>query len=438
VIGRATLRAARHLQTPLYRDAYALVVSSGLTSALGVAYWALAARYFAPEEIGIAAVLLSTLVLLSSLTQLNARVALVRFVPEAGRRSGRFVALWYLSTGFLGIFVGILFIATLGFWTSASPSLAVLNDPYLGPWFVASIAIWSFFNLQDGLLTGLGKATIVPFENGAYASSKLLLLALLASWAGPAAVLVSWTLPAAVVVAVVSSYAFARWIPKHAAQTEKRTLSMSTPALARFLALDYIAYVLAVITATLLPMVVVAFGGPAQGGYFYIPWVILTSLMLVPVYLSTSLTVQAASDPLALAGNLRPVLMHVLRLLIPIVLGILLVAPLILAIFGPSYAEEGSNLLRVASVGLIPYAVNVLYLGVARVRGLGRVIVAAQASLTVLTLGLSVALLPVLGIVGAGIAWTAANAMVAVIVFQFGLRPLLIRHSGESTSLSAR
>ena len=439
MIGSAALRGiAGHLQTPLYRDAYALVVSSGLTSALGVAYWALGARYFAPEQIGVAAVLLSALLLLSSLTQLNARVALVRFVPQAGRHSMRFVALWYLSTGFLGIFVGLVFLVTLDFWTSASPSLAVLHDPYLGPWFVASIAIWSFFNLQDGLLTGLGKATIVPFENGAYAAAKLLLLALFASWAGPAAVLVSWTLPAAVVVAVISSYAFARWIPRHAAQAEQRTLSMSTPTVARFLALDYVAYVLAILTATLLPMVVVAFGGPAQGAYFYIPWVILTSLMLVPVYLSTSLTVQAAKDPLALAGNLRPVLMHVLRLLVPIVIGIVLIAPLILDIFGETYAAEGSDLLRVASVGLVPYAVNVLYLAVARVRGRGRVIVAIQASLTVLTLGLSVVLLPVLGIVGAGIAWTAANTMVAGIVFQFGLRPLLTRHNTESTFLSVK
>ena len=34
----------RGLRTPLYRDALALLLNSGVTSLIGVAYWALAAR----------------------------------------------------------------------------------------------------------------------------------------------------------------------------------------------------------------------------------------------------------------------------------------------------------------------------------------------------------------------------------------------------------
>jgi O-antigen/teichoic acid export membrane protein len=393
-----------------------------------VAYWALAARIFAPEEVGVAAVLLSTLLLLSSLTQLNARVALMRFIPEAGRHSMRFAGLWYMSIGAFGLVGGVILLATLGVWTAIAPSLGTLSGQYLGYWFVASIVIWSFFNVQDGLLIGLGKATVVPFENGIYAVTKLGLLAILAGWTGHAAIFVSWTLPAAVAVVAISILAFGRLIPAHATRTQTRTLP-STPKLVRFLALDYAAYVMAIAGATLLPAVVVAFSGTAQGAYFYIPWVILTSLMLVPIYLSTSLTVQAANNRAAVAEHLRPVLVHTMRLLVPTVVGTALLAAPILAVFGRRYAEEGTDLLRVASIGLIPYAINVLYLAVARIRGRGHVIVVAQASLTVLTLGLSVLLLPTTGIVGVGIAWAAANGAVAAVLLPLGLLPMLAEHA---------
>jgi len=43
----------------------------------------------------------------------------------------------------------------------------------------------------------------------------------------------------------------------------------------------------------------------------------------------------------------------------------------------------------------------------------------------VLTLGLSVILLPRMGISGVGVAWTTTNSLVAIAVLVFGLRPWL-------------
>ena len=54
-------RLAAHLQAPLYRNGYALVFSSAATSALGLVYWMLAARYYPTEVIGLNAALLSAL-----------------------------------------------------------------------------------------------------------------------------------------------------------------------------------------------------------------------------------------------------------------------------------------------------------------------------------------------------------------------------------------
>ena len=49
---------------PVARDGLALVLSSGLTSAVGLLYWVVAARLFAPATVGVNSVALSTMQLL--------------------------------------------------------------------------------------------------------------------------------------------------------------------------------------------------------------------------------------------------------------------------------------------------------------------------------------------------------------------------------------
>jgi O-antigen/teichoic acid export membrane protein len=50
--------------SPSLRDGLALVLSNGLTSAVGLAYWVLAARLFPPAVVGVNSVAISTMMLL--------------------------------------------------------------------------------------------------------------------------------------------------------------------------------------------------------------------------------------------------------------------------------------------------------------------------------------------------------------------------------------
>jgi O-antigen/teichoic acid export membrane protein len=201
---------------------------------------------------------------------------------------------------------------------------------------------------------------------------------------------------------------------------------MTAGTMVRFLGLDYAASLASTMTATLLPIVVVSSSGSANGAFFYIPWVMVTTLSLVPLYLSASLTVQASAKRDQLELFVRHTLAQMARMLLPIVVLIFIGAELLLSVFGATYAREGSGLLRVASLGVLPFGLNVLFLAVARVQGRGRAILSVQVFLTVVTLGLSIVLLPQLGIVGVGVAWLAANGAVAVVVGWLELRPLLL------------
>src|SRR5437764_12178959 len=77
---------------PQHRDGLALVLSSGISSVVGLLYWVVAARLFLPEEVGVNTTLISTMTLLGITSQLNLGSALLRFVPVAGRAAGALVA----------------------------------------------------------------------------------------------------------------------------------------------------------------------------------------------------------------------------------------------------------------------------------------------------------------------------------------------------------
>ena len=68
----------------MYRDAYALMLNTIVNSGLGLLYWIVAARTSSPEVVGRGNALISLMLLVSVLTQVDFGQALIRFLPRAG------------------------------------------------------------------------------------------------------------------------------------------------------------------------------------------------------------------------------------------------------------------------------------------------------------------------------------------------------------------
>src|SRR5262247_3643604 len=69
---------------PLVRNGYSLIASAGVTSILGLVYWLLAARLYSVVEIGLNAALISTMMAVGGIAQLNLTSVLTRFLPGVG------------------------------------------------------------------------------------------------------------------------------------------------------------------------------------------------------------------------------------------------------------------------------------------------------------------------------------------------------------------
>lgn len=405
-------RLIDHLRVPLYRNAYALMFSSVATSGLGIVYWMLAARYYPTDVVGLNAAAISALMFLSGVAGLYLDGAFVRFIPCSGPATGRFVGYSYVLSVAVSAVVSVLFLLGLRWW---SPELRMFGDNlWLSLGFVFAVATSCIFLLQDGVLIGLRRATLIPIENTLFAVAKIVLLVIFASTLPQLGIFASWVIPALLALVPVNYLIFRRLIPQHQ-QAEEQLAAAPKPAdIVKYVAANYLGSMFILAYTRLLPLMVVEQLGRAPSAYFSLSWMIATSIQLVTINMNQSLIVEGARDQAKLGVYSRRVLVQTTRLIVPIVVLVWVGAPYLLRIFGPDYAAEATGLLRLSTLATIPNIVNGVYFGVARLRQqIGRVL-AGQAVVSALVIGLSALWLPRYGITGVGWAYLASQSGVAL------------------------
>jgi O-antigen/teichoic acid export membrane protein/aminoglycoside phosphotransferase (APT) family kinase protein len=419
-----TTRLLTHIQSPLHRNGYALVFNSTATSALGILYWMLAARAYTPAAIGMNSALLSAMIFLANLAQLNMTNGLNRFVPTAGRATARLILSTYSLCLVVAAFATLIFIAGTDRW---APSLAFLQTSRgLMLSFTLATMAWSIFVLQDSVLVGLRQATWVPVENLIFALAKLLLLVGFAYLAPTYGIFASWALPMILLLAPVNWLIFKRLLPHHSQQSTAQAEPISVAALSKYVAGDYLSSLVWTGTNALLPVIVLERAGATANAYFYIAWTIAYSLALVSRNMGMSLIAEAATDQSKLALYTRQTFVNTTKLLLPMIGVIALGAHYLLFFFGPAYVSEAAMPLRLLALAALPTMVTSLYISIARVQRRIRAIVITQTVTCALALGLTYLLLGPYGITGVGIAWLGSQTLVALILLATELRSLWV------------
>lgn len=418
--GRAVAtRLREQARTPLVRAGLHLVASAGVTSVLGLAFWSLAARRYSPAALGATAGLLAAMEVIAAIANLGLRSALTRFVPSLGDQARRVVAVSYAVSGAAALACALGFVLV---HRHLFPELTLLDDPVGAAFFTVSTALWVLFSLQDSVLIGLRRSSWLPVENAVFALVKLgLLLALVAplpEWG----IYVAWTAPLALFVIVVNAAAFPR-LGRSTAGTER----LGVPELIRYSAGDYAASAIWLATIDGLPLLVLALAGATASAGYHLAWTVAYTLFLVPSAVGSALLAEAAHDGPRLDANARRALGLSLGLVVPGALIIAVGAPLLLSVFGTSYADDAGGLLRLMALSAIPYAVNNLHVSLDRARRNLASVVRFFAVFCGALLTLSAVLVPHLGATGTGVAWLVVQCALAAWVVLVPRRDLWIR-----------
>ncbi|MGH4025400.1 MAG: lipopolysaccharide biosynthesis protein [Pseudonocardiaceae bacterium] len=435
-------RLRSHLAEPFSRNAYALLLNTGLTGLLGIAFWLLAARYYADADVGRGSALISTMTLLSGVVAINLTGTLNRFIPQAGRWTRRLVLYSY---GFSAVVVAVLavgFVLTLGYWGA---SFELLRDPATALWFVAAVVAASIFTVQDGVLVGLRSAAWVPAENTLFGIAKIILLVLFAAVFPHNGVYLSWVIPMALLVLPINGLIFGRLIPRHVRATGETFLPPSPAGIGRFFAADYLGALFVFGAVYLVPVVVAASVQPVTFAYFYVAWMMGGILNLTAMNLAQSLTVEGAYQAHTLVRNCWAALRRAVGLLMVAAVVVALAAPYCLGLLGRGYLEA-VPLLQILAFAALPRAVVEIWLGVLRAQNRPQEIARVQIASGALVIGSVLAWLQVvrlvpgladLQITGVGLVVLASQTMVALVVLP-GLWGFLTAAPSAGTAPVAR
>ena len=370
------VRLRRHLSDPFFRNGYALIVNTGLTGALGLVFWAIAARTYTDPDVGRGSALISAMTLLSGIVAINLAGTLSRFIPEIGRRTSRFVLTVYglSSVAVLGLAVG--FLLSLARW---GPSFELLRDPTTALWFVGAVVAAGIFTIQDGVLVGLRSASWVALENVLFGIAKIFLLVVLVAWFPRDGVYLAWVVPMVLVSIPVNFLIFGRLLPRHAAASLRETPPPTRLAIGRFFLADYFGALFMFASATLPPVLVAPFVQPYTFAYFYVAWMTAGVLNLIGLNFAASLTVEGAYDARRLVGNCRAALRRGVGLTVVAAVVLGLVAPYGLELFGHGYLDA-APMLQALAIAAVPRTVIDIWVGVLRARSRVREIARVQVA----------------------------------------------------------
>ncbi|MFH8973100.1 lipopolysaccharide biosynthesis protein [Streptomyces sp. NPDC017890] len=413
----------------LFKNAYFLMLSTGVSAVLGLGFWLVAARYYSEEAVGQGSAAIAAMRLLASITATTMIGAVVRFVPRAGRATGWLVWRAYAASSVIVAVAAVVFLLTLDLWGA---SYAPLGTAEAGALFVAACVAWALLTLQDGVLTGLRKAEWVPAGNAVFSVGKLILLAVFATTLPVLGIFVSWAVAIAFSTLPLGWLIFRRLIPRQAA-ADHDVEPPKVREMGRFLAGDSLGALFSLAMINLLPVMVAVNFSAAENGYFYVAYTVGGTMEFMAINMASSLTAHASHDPRRLADGVRGALRRMTLLLVPVVLFLVVFAPQILAPFDEDYAEHGSTVLRLLAIGALPRIVVELYIGVLRVQGRTGVLAAVQGTMCLLVLGSAAMLFTPAGIAGAG--WAVMGSMTVVAVGCVpGLRAALRGIDGASGS----
>ncbi|MFH8774613.1 lipopolysaccharide biosynthesis protein [Streptomyces sp. NPDC017958] len=396
----------------LFRNAYALMLNTGISAVLGLGFWLAAARYYSESAVGQGSAAIAAMKLLAGLTAVTLTGALARFIPVSGQRTGRLIFRTYAGSSLVVAVAAGIFLLTLDVW---GPSYRFLHGPVNGLGFIAAVVAWNLLTLQDGVLTGLRSAPWVPVGNTVFSAVKLGLLVAFAVAIPTTGVFVSWVAAIATSVVPLGWLVFRRLVPRHVKATADHAEPPSLKEIGRFLAGDYTGSLFSLAVVYLVPVIIASQVSSEDNAYFYITTTIGGTTNLLAINMGASLTVEGSHDPGRLAANTRAALKRMARIMLPIASVLFVGAPWILGVFGAGYADAATPLLRWFAVGAVLRVVMETYFAVLRAQSRTAGLAWLQGLLCVLVLGLTLLLLPRMGLTGAGVAEISSLAVIVAI-----------------------
>jgi O-antigen/teichoic acid export membrane protein len=400
VLNQPGKAASRFGVQRLYRDAGSMASSSVVNAAFGTAFWALAAKIFPPDELGVMTAVMAVIVSTGVVVASGVGDAYTALLPAVGaarsrlyRRGQQMFWAIALTSGSAAAIGTIVLLAEV----RGSIGVAIL--------VAVGVISWSAVNVQSSAVVALGRARWLPVANTGVGICKVALLPLLAMTLHWHAVELAFVIGTAVMVlvlrpAIVRVIDSATDLPQ-ATMSEAAAMRMFNGFFAQSIASSGLNFGILMLS----PFVVTALAGPEQGALFALTLSIVQVLDLIGMAMSVSLVVHASSTPEAAWSMARSVLVRALLLTIAGAAVLIPLAPAVLRFLHPAYGAMGaSGVIAMMCAVCIVRTVYTVWSGLQRAHRNIKVPLQFNVVFAVALPALLFALCPAYGALGGGLA----------------------------------
>lgn len=359
---------SRRLQLSMTRNSLALIGSKVAQMGLGFLFWLLAARLFAKDDVGLAAGVVSAMMLCTQIAALGIGSAVISHFPRHQERPAQLLNTSLSLTALASTIAALAFIALAsGLFAELD---AVGGSPVYALLFVLAAVTGTIGIIQDQTSTVLRRGDQALGRGiafGVVAVTLLAGIAIVAPDAGSEALLLPWVVAGIVAFAIgvvqfhrhVDGYRTRAGLDRELSRTLLRT---GLPNWALTLAERA--------PGLVLPVVVVEVLSPTANATWYVAWMMAWVVFIVPIQVGMTLFAEISHDPSSLERSVRRGVRTSLGFGVPAAAALALAAGPVLSILGSSYASSGAGPLRILVIAILPLTfVQVYY---ASCRGTGR------------------------------------------------------------------
>lgn len=405
-----------------------IVMATGITAGLGFVYWWVAARMFSKEAVGFSSAAISAMQFAGTLAMAGLGTLLIGELPNWKRKGDLIISALAVAT----VIAFVIGVVVAGVLPLTSEDLMPINANIANATlFVFGVVFTTLTLVLDQIMIGLLRSDIQLRRNAIFSVIKLVALwgaGLLVVGQFDMSIYFTWALgnfvSFAAFLGLVSredwklsginwEFGALRRLSGYATSHHMLNLSLQAPGF-------------------IMPVIVTSVISVEANASFFIAWTLTNFVFVGPAALTQVLYAIGAGKPHELANKMRTTLL--LATLVGVVASVLAVifAYPVLGIFGESYAEQGTLVLRVLTFAVFPIVVKVHYVAIRQVtRTVGRAarLVALGA---VMEIGFAFVGALYWGAVGLSFAWLLSMVIEALL-----MAPVVYRHARVDETASA-
>ncbi len=396
-------------QLSMLPNSLALIGAKTGMMGLGFVFWVLAARLFDRHDVGVAAGVVSAMMVCTQLALLGLGSSVIAQYPRHAQDPHA------LLDSAQTIVVGVSALASTAFLLVAAGAFehldVVVSTVGYGALFVAASVLGTLGVLLDQAFTAMRRGDQVLVRGLSFGSATVAALALAAVIAGDAgsqAIFLPWVV-GGLVACALGVVQLRRTVPGYRPRT---AVDRDTARALMGRGLPNYALTLAErVPGLVLPMIVVELLSPSANAAWYAAWMMAWVVYIVPIQVGMTAFAEVAHDPSRIAAIVGQGIRTSLAIGVAGSLVAIASADVVLSILGPGYAQDGAAPLRILVLALIPLTFSFAYFAVCRATDQLREAIAFGWTLGLASVAAAALVAPGGGLEAMAIAWVSVQSL---------------------------